>query len=256
MPNPQVLVLTTADLGRHVDYSTQQVRDLERLGVIPAAERGANGYRRYEGRHVVALRAYKALATALGPVPARRLMPALVSGTVDDVAERIDEIHAGLASERARVKEALRGLDVAVRESADVFGDDDAMTISELAHALDVRTSALRHWEREGLVHPLRSAVSTTRTYGARAITEARIVAALRAGGYGIPGITRILDQLRGQALTADAERILADRLAALTRQSLALLAAAGDLHELLRDGSRGLTNRGDGGVPGVDTTP
>ena len=46
MQNPQEQVMTTAALGRLVDYSTQQVRDLERLGVLPAAERGANGYRR------------------------------------------------------------------------------------------------------------------------------------------------------------------------------------------------------------------
>lgn len=255
MFNPQVLALTTAQLGRLVDYSTQQVRDLERLGVIPVAERSANGYRRYAGRHVVALRAYRALATALGPVPARRLMPTLLEGTIADAAERIDGIHAGLASERTRVKEALRGLAVAVREAADVFDDDDAMTISELAHALDVRPSALRHWEREGLVHPLRSAASATRIYGARAITEARIVAALRAGGYGIPEIARILEQLRGQASTADAPRILADRLTALTRQSVALLAEAGNLHDLLGDGTPELSNRPDGRLSVPDAT-
>lgn len=233
--NSPVTSLTTAQVGSRVGYSTQQVRDLERLRIIPPAQRGANGYRRYEQRHLTALRAYRALAAAIGPVPARRIMPELLDGTIEDAAERIDGLHAALAAERARVKEALRGLDVAVEESADVFGVDDAMTIGELAQALDVRTSALRHWEREGLIHPLRAAASATRSYGARAITEARIVAALRSGGYGIPPIARILDQLRGQALTADAHRILADRLAELARRSVALLAAAGDLHELLQ---------------------
>lgn len=235
MRNPQVTVFTTAQLGSRVGYSTQQVRDLERLRVIPPAERGANGYRRYQERHLTALRAYRAMVAAIGPVPARRLMPDLLDGTVEHAAERIDDLHAALAAERARVKEALRGLDVAVAESADMFGDDDAMTIGELAQALDVRTSALRHWEREGLLHPLREAASATRSYGSRAVTEARIVAALRAGGYGIPPIIRILEQLRGQTLTADAQRILADRLDDLTRRSVVLLAAAGDLHELLR---------------------
>lgn len=234
MQNPQVRHLTTVRLGRLVGYSTQQVRDLERLRIIPPAERAANGYRRYGEQHLVAARAYRSLAAAIGPVPARRLMPTLIDGTVDEAAEQIDELHAALARERSRVKEALRGLEAAVEESADVFADDDAMTIGELAQALDVRASALRHWEREGLIHPLRSVASASRTYGARAITEARIVAALRAGGYGIPPIARILDQLRGPALTSDTQRILAERLADLTRRSVALLAAAGDLHELL----------------------
>lgn len=235
MQNPQEATFTTVQLGRLVGYSTQQVRDLERLGVIPAAERGANGYRRYRMPHTTALRAYRATAAALGPVPARRLMPRLIEESVEEAAERIDDLHADLSRERARVREALRALDVAVAEADDVFAEDDAMTIGELAQALGIRPSALRHWEREGLVHPLRGAAST-RSYGSVAITEARIVAALRSGGYGIPAISRILDEVRTHGQTGEVQRILTERLADLTRRSVALLGAAGHLHHLLAE--------------------
>ena len=235
MQNPQEATLTTVQLGRLVGYSTQQVRDLERLGVIPAAERGANGYRRYRMPHATALRAYRAMAAALGPVPARRFMPRLIEESVEEAAERIDDLHADLSRERARVREALRALDVAVAEADDVFAEDDAMTIGELAQALGIRPSALRHWEREGLVHPLRGAAST-RSYGSVAITEARIVAALRSGGYGIPAISRILDEVRTHGRTGEVQRILTERLADLTRRSVALLGAAGHLHDLLAE--------------------
>lgn len=235
MRNPQEQVMTTLALGRLVGYSTQQIRDLERLGVIPAAERAPNGYRRYRGRHAVAVRAYRALADALGPVPARRLMPALIDGSVEQAAERIDDLHADLAGERARVREALRGLDVAVAEAGDVFAADDAMTIGELAQALGIRSSALRHWESEGLVHPSRG-MGSARSYGSVAITEARIAAALRSGGYGIPAVQRILEHVRAQGDTAEVQRILGARLADLTRRSVALLGAAGHLHSLLAE--------------------
>lgn len=231
--NPPDGSLSTAALGRRVGYSAQQVRDLEALGVIPAAARAANRYRRYTCRHEAALRAYRALALALGPVPARRLMPALILAPVDEAAERVDLMHAELAAERRRVKEALRGLGVVMAEAGDVFASEDAMTIGELADALGVRPSALRHWESEGLVRPDRHA-STARTYGASAITEARVSAALRAGGYGIPAIARVLEQLRAHGGTGEVEQILSARLADLTRRSVALLGAAGHLHELL----------------------
>lgn len=250
MLNPQVAALSTAAVGRAVGYSTQQVRDLERLGVIPAAAREANGYRRYRPRHEVALRAYRALAAATGPVPARRLMPMLISGVVADAAERIDELHAAVARERALVREALAGLAAVLRDDSDVFDERDAMTIGELAQALGVRPSALRHWEAEGLVAPDRVLHSNARRYGARAITEARIVAALRAGGYGIPPVARVLDQLRTQGLTAEAERMLDARLAALTRRSIALLEAAAHLHALLTDDAEKPTSE----TPGSST--
>lgn len=226
--------LSTTDVGRLAGYSPQQVRDLERLGVLPPAPRAANGYRRYDARHVIAARAYRALAGAIGPVAARTVLPVLAAGPVDDAAARIDELHAALALERRRVHEALRGLDAVLAEAAEEFDDGDAMTIGELAQALGVRASALRHWEREELVRTTRSEGSGARSYGALAVTEARIAAALRAGGYGIPEIRGILQEVRAHRGAGDAQRILQQRLADLGRRSTALLAAAGLLHDLL----------------------
>lgn len=235
----QEAVLTTAAVARAVGYSTQQVRDLERLGVLPVAERTPNGYRRYRERHVVALRAYRALAAAIGPVPARQMMPTLVSGTLEAAAEKIDALHALLARSREHVREASRGLHAVLADTTHVFDDHDSMTISELADALGVRTSALRHWEHEGLVTPDRISPSRTRRYDARAIAEARIVAALRSGGYRIPPISRVLDQLREHGLTAEAHVLLDARLSDLGRRSVALLGASGELHALLADPQR-----------------
>jgi DNA-binding transcriptional MerR regulator len=235
MTNPPERRLTTGALGRLVGYSTQQVRDLERLGVIPRAQRAANGYRGYDDRHVVALQAYRAVAAAIGPVPARRLLPGLLAGTVEDAAEAIDELHAAIAHDRVAVREARRGLAAVLTDATDVFEERDAMTIGELADALGVRASALRHWEDQDLVGPDRTAGARTRRYHAPAIAEARIVAALRAGGYGIPQISRVLNQLRTHGLTVDAEALLDARLADLSRRSVRLLEAAGHLHALLR---------------------
>jgi DNA-binding transcriptional MerR regulator len=228
--------MTTAAAAQSVGYSTQQVRDLERLGVLPAAERSPNGYRRYQERHIIALRAYRALAAAIGPVPARQMMPTLVLGTLEAAAEKIDDLHALLARSRNQVREASRGLQAVLTDPTHVFDDHDSMTISELAEALGVRSSALRHWEHEGLLNPDRISVSKIRRYNARAITEARIVAALRSGGHRISPISRVLDQLRAHGLTAEAQSLLDERLSDLSHRSVALLEASGHLYALLND--------------------
>ncbi|MBS1673590.1 MAG: MerR family transcriptional regulator [Actinobacteria bacterium] len=229
---------STAEVARLVGYSAQQVRDLERLGVLPPALRAPNGYRRYGAAHVTAARAYRALATAIGPVDARALVPALREGPIEDAASRIDELHAGLAVERRRVREALRGLDTVLDEASEAFEEGDAMTIGELARALGVRPSALRHWEREDLVRASRPTGSGARVYGALAVTEARTAAALRAGGYRIPAVRSILDEVRAHGSVAGAQRILQQRLVDLAARSVDLLAAAGLLHDLLRESS------------------
>lgn len=268
--------LRTADVARESGYSVQQVRDLERLGVVPPATRSANGYRSYEPVHVQALRAYRGLASAAGPVEARRLLADLFAGPpVDgpptdgpmidrpltdgrrtprlaDAAAAIGAVHVRLARERdeaLRARDALRAIQGEVSDAGDVTDSHadgsagahaaaDTMTITELAAALGVRTSTLRFWEQEGLAVPERVTTLRARQYGTKAIREARIVAALRSSGYGVPAVRDVVATLRqvdgiAEGITK-AERILDTRLDQIAVRTVALLRAGADLAAVL----------------------
>lgn len=263
--------LRTADVARESGYSVQQVRDLERLGVVPPAVRAANGYRAYTAAHVRALRAYRGLASAAGPVDARRLLATTFATTPGDPAEpetrladaaaAIGAVHVRLARERdeaLRAREAVRAIQAeaaapAVASEADTTdaAPDDTMTITELAAALGVRTSTLRFWEQEGLAVPDRVTTLRARQYGTGAIQEARIVAALRSSGYGIPAVRDVvatLHQLDGVAEgqvdgvaegAVRAEQILDRRLDQIAVRTVALLRAGADLAAVLDDVGR-----------------
>jgi DNA-binding transcriptional MerR regulator len=247
--------LRTADVAREAGYSVQQVRDLERLGVIPPAARAANGYRTYGPAHVQALRAYRGLASAAGPVEARRLLAELFAeqrtGSLADAAAAVGAVHVRLARERAealRAQEALSAIqaEAAVPDGGGVEGgatdggsaDSDAMTITELAGALGVRTSTLRFWEQEGLAVPARVTSQRARQYGPTAIREARIVAALRGSGYGIPAVRDVvatLHRLEGISEgVAEARQILDRRLDQIAARTITLLRAGADLAAVL----------------------
>ena len=226
--------MRTTDVARESGYSAQQVRDLERLGVIPPARRSDNGYRSYTPLHVRALRAYRGLAAAAGPVEARRLLAELRTATVAEAAAAVDEVHARLARERAEVLRAQRALEGIQAEGAG--GDDDFMTITQLAQALGVRSSTLRFWEEEGLVLPERVTTLRARRYGPAAIGAARVVAALRAGGHGIPAVREVMGSLDGRDGLEDARRILRGRLDQLAARSVALLRAGADLAAVVCD--------------------
>lgn len=224
--------LRTVDVARRSGYSVQQVRDLERLGVIPAAAREANGYRRYTPRHVRVLAAYRGLAAAAGPADARRLLARLHSAPLAEAAAAIDVVHARLDRERGEVERAKAALRVIRRDGAEPDGErsEDAMTIGELAAAIGVRASTLRFWEQEGLVRPDRVTSLRARRYPPAAVDEARIVAALRGAGYGVPAVGDLMADLRGFGGTDEADRILADRLDRIAARSVALLRAGADL--------------------------
>ncbi len=239
----------TVDVAKESGYSVQQVRDLERLGVLPPAARSGNGYRSYTTTHLHALRAYRGLAEAVGPVEARRLLAELRTGTLTEAAAAVDEVHARLARERDETLRAQRALRTirreeavrsgaavrsgegvaAVRDQAAVRGDDH-MTITQLAEALGVRSSTLRFWEDEGLVRPERVTTLRARRYGPEAIGAARVVVALRAGGYGIPAVREIVRALGDLDGLDDARRVLQVRLDRIAARSVALLRAGTDL--------------------------
>ncbi|MFD8923448.1 MerR family transcriptional regulator [Streptomyces sp. NPDC059569] len=224
--------LRTVDVARESGYSVQQVRDLERLGVLPPAARSSNGYRSYTPLHVHALRAYRGLAGAVGPVEARQLLAELRTKTIAEAAAGISAVHVRLARERdeaLRAQEALR----AIQAEADTTAferETDAMTITELAGALHVRPSALRFWEQEGLVIPERVTSLRARRYGLSAIGAARIVAALRGAGYGIPAVREIMDSLHRLDGLEAAQHILRRRLDQIAMRTVALLRAGADL--------------------------
>jgi DNA-binding transcriptional MerR regulator len=228
----QRVPLRTVDVARDSGYSVQQVRDLERLGVIPPVARSKNGYRSYTPLHVQALRAYRGLACAVGPVAARQMLAELRTATIATAASAITAVHVRLARERdeaLRAQQALRAIRTEA-EPGEFEREGDAMTITELAGALGVRPSALRFWEQEGLVVPERVTSLRARRYGLSAIRAARIVAALRGSGYGIPAVRDIMGSLHRLDGVEETQRILRQRLDQIAARTVALLRAGTDL--------------------------
>lgn len=237
----QRAVLRTVDVARESGYSVQQVRDLERLGVIPPAARSSNGYRAYTPIHVHALRAYRGLAGAVGPVSARQILAEVQTETIEAAASAINTVHVHLAGERDEVLRAQAALRE-IRTEADTGEfdhDGDSMTITELAGALGVRPSALRFWEQEGLVAPERVTSLRARRYGLPAIRAARIVAALRGTGYGIPAVRDIINSLQQYEGAEETERILQRRLDQIASRTVALLRAGTDLAAVVMSAPR-----------------
>ncbi len=230
--------VTTAAVAAATGYSVQQVRNLEALGVIPAATRTHNGYRQFSTAHVCALRAYRDLARAVGPVEARQAMREIRFQPPDRAAALICGFHARLNGEREQALAARSALE-SIRAEASTDAepvDDDSMTITELSQALGIRASTLRFWEKVGLVAPDRvnTRAGTARRYPLAAVREARITAVLRAGGYRIPDVQKAITAIRDLGDVSHSRAALDARLEAIAQRALALLRAGALLAEII----------------------
>ncbi len=228
--------LRTVDVARRVGCSVQQIRDLEREGVLPPVARTATGYRVHTEVSVLAASAYRAFAAGVGPGEASRLLRAAHDPDPGDVLALLDAAHARLHAERRDLALARAAAAAITAEPMAPPRPTDSMGVAELAAALGVRPSTLRHWDAERLVVPARA--RGARSYSPADVRDARIVHQLRQAGYGIAALRELVPRLRGAQPQDDVLAALDDRDAALTARSRALLRGAAALAALL-DGPR-----------------
>ncbi|WP_159921924.1 MULTISPECIES: MerR family transcriptional regulator [Nocardia] len=245
--------MRTVDVARRAGYSVQQIRNLERDGVLPSALRTASGYRRYGEIHLRCALAYRALAAGVGPVEAKRIVRAVHERPIAEVLALLDAAHARLDRERRDLGLAKRAAEAISAEPIDDVRPSDSMSVSELAAALGVRPSTLRHWDAEGLVVPDRPTAQGVRRYSPAQVRDARIVHQLRSAGYRVDSLRILMPDLPRGDRSEDVEAALAARDASITARSRALLDAAAALTAViaLAGSPQSETGAGENGPPG-----
>ncbi|MGW6337270.1 TioE family transcriptional regulator [Nocardia rhamnosiphila] len=230
--------LRPADLAREHGLSPQAVRNYERAGFLPAAERTASGYRIYTEVHAAALRAFLALVAAYGHALAGRIMNELHAGDPDAALKLIDRGHQQLLRDRETldtVRRAIAHLPTGQEPAPERSRATTDRTVGELAHHLRLTPATLRAWEAAGILIPERDPGTGYRIYRAPDIRDAELAHLLRRGGYGLEHIALVVEQVRTAGGTDALNTALAAWQRRLTTQGLAMLQAAGRLGDYLR---------------------
>ncbi|MGI8587084.1 MAG: MerR family transcriptional regulator [Chloroflexia bacterium] len=190
--------LRTKDLAQAVQISVQQVRNYEASGFIPVVERSPSGYRLYTQRHLAALKTARHLIGGYGLQRAQQIMQAVHQGRLPDVPALIDERHAELADARLQLEQTLAALSVLAAQlpSETHPRSTQRLHVGAAARLVGVRVSALRFWEQQGLLQPIRENGSKYRLYDEQQLRRLRIVALLRQANYDFAAIRTTLAEL------------------------------------------------------------
>src|SRR5437879_2290026 len=180
MPN-----LRPTDLARRHGISAQAVRNYERDGFLPPAERTVSGYRVYTDVHAAALCAYLALVVAHGYTTAGRIMNAVHDDNTEDLLLTIDRGHHQLLRDRETLDAVRHTVAHLTAEPTTPNNDSDRAprTIGELAHQLQVTPATLRNWEDVGILTPARDRATGYRVFAAADLRDAELAHLLRRGG-------------------------------------------------------------------------
>ncbi|MFF9143871.1 MerR family DNA-binding transcriptional regulator [Streptomyces sp. NPDC014861] len=230
--------LRPVDLAQEHGISPQTVRNYERDGFLPPAERTATGYRRYTDRHAAALRAYLAVVPAHGYAEGGTIMRAMTEGRLDDALAAVDRSHAELLRDRGTldaVGEVLAHLRKRAGGSAwRAPRSTQPFSSGELAHRLGVSVATIRKWEQAGVLVPGRRPDTNHRTYDADDVRDAELAHFLRRGRYPLELIATVVRQVRTAGDTQALEAALEDWRHRVTARGTAMLRAAALLSDYL----------------------
>ncbi|NES15393.1 MULTISPECIES: TioE family transcriptional regulator [Micromonospora] len=222
-----------SDLAREHGLSTQAVRNYERDGFLPPAERTPSGYRVYTELHAVALRAYLALVAAYGHAAAGQIMNALHDGALDAALLVIDRGHHQLLRDRDTL-DAVRAAIGDLPAGPDNAPAAGGWTIGDLARRLRVTPATVRKWESAGILAPARDPATGYRVFRPTDIRDAELAHLLRRGGYPLDRIATVVRQVRTAGGTEPLARALDDWQRRLTARGVAMLDAAARLSRYL----------------------
>lgn len=240
------------DLARRAGLSASQVRQYERFGFLPPAERSVTGYRRYTARHVTAMSVARTAICGYGFEPALEVMRAAHAGDTATAWALVNASHAALDREREHIDRALTALDDALRpepEQANRRTRAHSLHIAAAAQTVGVRPSALRYWEQRGLLDPAREAGTGYRVYDRAQLRRLAMVALLRRVDYDFETIRAVVDDL-AVGRPEHARRALERRRVSVHRSSQLRVRATAALYAYVTDtatnaGADASTDRG-----------
>ena len=130
---------------------------------------------------------------------------------------------------------ALEATDAVLRRSKEVSQARGraAVRIKEAARTVGVRPSAVRFWERQGLLHPTREPSTEYRLYDAEQLGRLNVIALLRDVGYRFDAIRQVLDELAG-GRPDQIRHALDERLETLNQTTWSCITATSALHNYL----------------------
>lgn len=226
--------LRPVDLARRHGLSTQAVRNYERDGCLPPAERTPAGYRSYTELHDAALGAYLALIRGHGHATAGTIMRAANAGNLDEALREIDDSHARLQRDRATLDAVRDAIDLLAGARPEATVGTASSSIGAVAHRLGVTPATVRAWERAGILDPPRNPATGHRDFGPDDLRDAELARLLRRGGERLDRIATVIAQVRGAGSTDALAASLAEWQDRLVRRGLAMIAADGRLANYL----------------------
>ncbi|KEK23463.1 TioE family transcriptional regulator [Bacillus gaemokensis] len=189
------------EIAKELQISTSALRHYESSGVIPSPERSETGYRLYTKLHLAYFRCLRAMVPSFGYTVTYNVLRHIQNKDIDNAFWIVNAEQAKLQHEKRLADQTLLLLQ---DKNLTVMKDKKlkhTMTIGEIAALTDVQTSAIRHWEKEGLLSPKRNLENGYRLYTPIHVKQILLIRTLRKTGYFLDQMKEIIQAVENQSI-------------------------------------------------------
>ncbi|HDR8061426.1 MerR family transcriptional regulator [Bacillus thuringiensis] len=179
-----------------LNVSTTTLRRYEEQNLIPVVPRTESNHRFYTSIHFQAFITIRALLKGYDIPIVYKVMRMIKNVKFEEALWLINEQQFNIQVEKKRVEEILnmiRNADFTKYKNVEL---NERMSIGEAANIAGVNTSAIRHWEHEGLVHSERNKENGYRMFPISELRKILVISSLRKTVYYIENMKSLLDDL------------------------------------------------------------
>ncbi|WP_340024215.1 MerR family transcriptional regulator [Paenibacillus sp. FSL K6-1096] len=190
---------TPNQIAAMLQVSTTTLRRYEEQDLIPVVPRTPSNHRYYGEVHVQAFTTIRVLLQGYDIPVAYEVMRSMKQGQPEQALWRINEQQYQIHLEKKRMEDILTMIRHTVIPTTLNAKWKEPMNIGEAAAIAGVRTSAIRHWEVEGLIRSERNPENGFRMFSLTELRKILVISSLRKTVYYIDNMRSLLSTLDTQ---------------------------------------------------------
>jgi len=187
---------TPKQIATNLKVSTTTLRRYEEQGLILDVPRTKSNRRIYGLVHLQAFIAIRSLLKGYEIPVVYEVMRMIKNNRIEEALWLINEQQYQIQVEKKRVEEILLMIQKADFTTYKNIKLKDWMSIGEAAEVAGVNTSAIRHWESEGLVHSERKKENGYRMFSISELRKILVISSLRKTVYYIENMKQLLNEI------------------------------------------------------------
>lgn len=187
---------TPTQIANALNVSTTTLRRYEEQGLIPDVPRTAGNHRTYMSIHYQAFMTIRSLLKGYEIPVVYDVMKKIKNGDIIDALWLVNRQLHQIQEEKQRVEEILAMVKNSNFTTYRNVKITNSMSIGKVAEIAGVNTSAIRHWEKEGLIRSERDKDNGYRIFTVPELRKILVISSLRRTVYYMENMKQLLNDL------------------------------------------------------------